>query len=350
RPDDEVVNGKEAAGGGAVLTPGLVDLHGHGGGGFAYDDGKDAIRGARALHRAHGTTRAVISLVTAPLNLLAQRVSEIATLVGTDGVLGSHLEGPFLDPGHKGAHDPTLLREPHPDDVAALLEAGVHDGRQTIRQITLAPELPGGLEAVCQITDAGVICAIGHTDADEGISRLAIERGATLVTHAFNAMRPIHHRLPGPVPTAAADERVTVELIADGVHVAESVMRMLALAAPHRLALVTDAMAAAGMPDGDYLLGTLEVTVADGVARLKEGDSIAGSTLTLDAAIRHAIAFGLPLALAIEAATSTPARVIGESDRIGSLRPGLVGDAVLWNEDLRIVRVWADGEAVSATP
>ena len=342
RPGDEVIDATALAGPGAVLTPGFVDIHGHGGGGAAFDDGPDAIRAARALHRSHGTTRAVVSLVTAPLDRLAERAAMVADLAGTDpDILGSHLEGPFLDPGHHGAHDPALLRQPDPAAVEQLLEAG----RGTVQQVTLAPELPGGLDAVRRIVAAGAAAAVGHTASDADMTRAAIDAGATILTHAFNAMPGIHHREPGPVPVAARDERITLELIADGVHVRDEVMRMLFSAAPGRVALVTDAMAAAGMPDGAYVLGALDVDVTEGVARVRGGGSIAGSTLTQDAALRRAVAFGAPLADAVSALTSVPARAVGRPN-LGSLRQGAAADAVLLDADLRVRAVWAGGSRV----
>ena len=275
------------AGAGALLTPGFIDIHGHGGGGFSYDDGPDAIRVARALHRAHGTTRAVVSLVTAPLETLERRVAMIADLIETDpDILGSHLEGPFLDPGHKGAHDLSLLRDPSLAAVERLLAAG----RGTVRQVTLAPELPGGHDAIRAIVAAGAAAAVGHTDADLDATRAAFDAGATILTHAFNAMPPLHHRDPGPVGAAASDPRVTLEVIADGVHLHPEIVRLAFLAAPGRVALVTDAMAAAGAADGRYELGSLEVDVVDGIARLADGGAIAGSTLTQDAALRFSVA------------------------------------------------------------
>ncbi|MET0813436.1 MAG: N-acetylglucosamine-6-phosphate deacetylase [Microbacterium sp.] len=331
---DTVVDGA-----GAYLTPGFIDLHGHGGAGRSYDDGADAIRTARALHRAHGTTRAVISLVTAPLDDLVRRAGVVAELVGTDpDILGSHLEGPFLDPGHKGAHDPALLRHPGADDVAALLAAG----RGTVRQVTIAPELPGGLDAVRAVVAAGAVAAVGHTDASMDAASRAFDAGATLLTHAFNAMPGLAHRAPGPVGAATADERVTLEIIADGVHVDPEVVRIAFAAAPGRIALVTDAMAAAGSTDGRYVLGDLDVDVVDGVARLAGGGSIAGSTLLHDAALRNAVSFGVPLADAVEALTRTPARVLGRDD-LGRLEPGCLADAVLLDDDLVVRAVWVAG-------
>ncbi|MEH3089516.1 MAG: N-acetylglucosamine-6-phosphate deacetylase [Microbacterium arborescens] len=334
-PATEVVDAVETAGNGAVLVPGFIDIHGHGGGGHAYDDGVEAVRAARALHREHGTTRAVVSLVTATIDQLAQRVAAVADLAATDEtVLGSHLEGPFLDPGHHGAHDPALLVTPAPDAVERLLAAG----RGTVRQVTIAPELPGALAAVETIVRAGAAAAVGHTDADADVSLRAFDAGATILTHAFNAMPGLHHRAPGPVGAATRDPRVTLEIIADGVHLAPEIVRIAFAAAPGRVALVTDAMAAAGSADGDYLLGALEVRVENTVARLADG-TIAGSTLTQDAALRTAVAAGVALADAVTALTSTPARAIGRPD-LGSLAVGAPADAVLLDDTLHVRRVW----------
>lgn len=331
----EVVDARAVAGGGAVLTPGFIDLHTHGGGGFAHEDGPDAIRGARAFHRAHGTTRAVVSLVTAPVEVLTERVRMVAGLTGGD-VLGSHLEGPFLDPGHRGAHDPALLRAHDPAALELLLAAG----GGTVRQVTLAPELPGGLDAVRRVVASGAVAAVGHTDAGWDAASAAFDAGARILTHAFNAMPPLHHRLPGPVGAALARPDVTLEAIADGVHLHPAVVRMLLDAAPGRVALVTDAMAAAGAADGAYRLGSLEVTVTGGTARLAGTDTIAGSTLTQDAALRVAVAAGVTLPAAVDALTSAPARAIGRPD-LGSLRPGAVADAVLLTASLDVLRVWS---------
>ena len=328
---DEVVDAS-----GAVITPGFVDLHGHGGGGRAHEDGIEAIRVARATHLAHGTTRAVISLVAGSPADLATRLGAIADLAEADAsVLGAHLEGPFLDPAHHGAHDPALLLTPTPEAVAALIEAA----RGSLVQVTLAPELPGGHDAIAQFAAAGVVVAVGHTDADVEATRRAFDAGATLLTHAFNAMPGLHHRAPGPVGAATGDPRVTLEVIADGVHLHPDVIRMLFAAAPGRIALVTDAMAAAGAADGTYLLGSLSVTVDAGVARLADG-TIAGSTLTQDAALRTAVAAGVALPDAVAALTATPARTIGRPE-LGSLAVGAVADAVLLSADLHVRRVFS---------
>lgn len=333
---DETIDATALAGSGAILAPGFVDIHGHGGANASYDDGVDAIRTARELHRAHGTTRAVVSLVTASLDDLDRQVRMVAELMTTDAdVLGSHLEGPFLDPGHKGAHEPTLLRHPEADDVQRLLDAGAG----TIRQVTVAPELPGGMEAIRRIVASGAAAAVGHTNADTAQAIAAFEAGATILTHAFNAMPGIHHREPGPVLAAAADHRVVLEAIADNVHLHPSVIKLLFDSAPGRVALVTDAMAAAGSADGSYDLGAVRVVVKDGIARTVETGSIAGSTLTQDVALRRAVDAGAPLVEAVRALTQTPAAAIGLGDALGRIAPGYPGDAVVLDADLRVALV-----------
>jgi N-acetylglucosamine-6-phosphate deacetylase len=265
------------------LVPGFIDTHVHGGGGFDYatDDPQQAVQ-ARAFHAAHGTTASFASLVAASVDTLCQQVSVLADLVDDGYFVGIHLEGPFLSPAQRGAHDPRLLRSPDPASVEKLITAG----RGALSMITLAPELPGALAAIGQLTDAGVRVAVGHTDADRDTVTAALDAGATSATHLFNAMRGVHHREPGPVPPLLIDPRVGVELIADGIHLHPDVLRMVAAAAgPERTILVTDSMIAAGMADGDFSLGGLNVAVREGVARLVTDDgspgSIAGSTLTM---------------------------------------------------------------------
>lgn len=340
---DTVIDASAVAGDGAILTPGFVDIHCHGGAGAAFDDGIDAIRLAREMHRAHGTTRAVLSLVTAPIDDLVRRVGEIADLMESDAdILGSHLEGPFLDPARHGAHEPSLLRHPVASDVQRLLDAG----RGTVRQVTLAPELPGGIEAIRLVVAAGAAAAVGHTSADAAQANAAFEAGATILTHAFNAMPGIHHRAPGPVLTAAADHRVVLEAIADNVHLDPHVIKLLFDSAPGRVALVTDAMAAAGSADGSYDLGATKVTVKDGIARADGTGSIAGSTLTQDIALQRSVAAGASLVEAVRGLTETPARAIGLDAQLGSLAPGFLGDAVILDAGLGVAHVQTGGSLV----
>ncbi len=329
---------------GRWFVPGFIDLHAHGGGGHSYDDGPEEIAGALATHRAHGTTRSVLSLVANPVAYLRESLSLIADLAESDPlVLGSHLEGPFLAAGRHGAHNPEFLIDPSPYDVEELIGAA----RGTLRQLTIAPELPGALEAIDVLVENGVTVAIGHTEATFEVARQAFDRGARLLTHVFNAMPGIHHRAPGPVVAAFEDKRVTIELILDGQHVHPEVAAMVFASAPGRVALVTDAMAAAGASDGDYRLGSLNVTVRGGLALLSGTSTIAGSTLTQDAALRCAIAAAhVPPREAIAALTVAPARALGIGHRHGLLSPGFVADAVLLDHEWHVHEVWADGARI----
>ena len=340
---------------GAVLTPGFIDLHAHGGGGFSFDDAAsgdgsaDAIWRALAAHRAHGTTRSVLSLVANPVAALERSLAAIADLAERDPlVLGSHLEGPFLAPGRRGAHNPDFLISPSPSVTGRLAAAA----RGTLRQVTIAPELPGALDATAALAEAGVVVAVGHTEADEELAQAAFDRGARLLTHAFNAMPGIGHRNPGPVVAAIRDERVTAELILDAVHVHPDVARLLIDAAAGRVALITDAMAAAGSADGSYRLGSLDVAVVDGVARLAGPDgatgAIAGSTLTQDQALRVATSrCGMSLRAAVTALTWVPARVLGIDHWLGRLAPGYAADAVLLNGACEVRAAWGAGQRLA---
>jgi len=328
--------------GDAVLTPGFIDLHGHGGATVAYED--ESFGAALAMHRAHGTTRSVLSLVANPVDVLATSLDRIRAVMATDPlVLGAHLEGPFLSPHNKGAHNESFLVDPTPSAVSALLEAGAG----VVRQVTIAPELPGAVPAIERFVDAGVVTAVGHTVCSYEQARAAFDAGSTLLTHVCNAMPGLHHRAPGPIAAAAGDDRVTLELILDAVHVHPAVARVLMDAAPGRVALITDAMGAAGAPDGDYALGSLAVTVTDGVAHVAGTDTIAGSTLTQDVALRNAVVLaGRSLPEAVAALTSVPAAALGLGDRLGRLAPGYAADLVALSPELDVQRVWAAGSTV----
>jgi N-acetylglucosamine-6-phosphate deacetylase len=339
-PGTQVINAQ-----GRWLTPGFIDLHCHGGGGHPYDDGAEQMLAALATHRAHGTTRSLISHVANPLASLRESLGIVAELTTSDPlVLGSHLEGPFLARERRGAHDERFLREPGPEMVEELIGAA----RGTLRTATVAPELPNALEAIGVLIEAGVVVGVGHTTADYAQTVRAFEVGARLLTHAFNAMNGIHHRAPGPVMAAIDNRDVTLELILDGLHVHPSVAALLFREAPGRVALVTDAMAAAGASDGDYRLGGLNVTVHDGLAVLSGTDTIAGSTLTQDAALRNAVTLaGIEPVVAVGALTHAPAHVLGEDHRLGRLHTGYVADAVLLDHEWRVRTVIADGAVLS---
>lgn len=326
------------------VVPGFVDIHSHGAGGASVVGADaEAVATFARTHRRHGTTTIVASLVTAHPEPLLADVRALADLVDDGLIAGSHLEGPWISPAMKGAHDPTALRAPDPAEVDEVLAAG----RGTIAMVTLAPELDNGIDAVRRFVDGGVIAAFGHSDASWQQTQEAIDAGATVATHLFNQMRGIHHRAPGPIPALIADPRVCTELIVDGIHVDPAVVDLVRRAVPERrIVLVTDAMAATGQDDGEYMLGDLAVRVRDGVARLVDGGNLAGSTLTMDAAFRRVVQrCGFSVADAVLAASVTPAQLLGRSD-VGTLRVGGSADLVWLDPDLDLRQVWHRGACV----
>ena len=333
--------------GAATVAPGFVDTHVHGGGGGSFSHAEQ-IPTAVGLHRRHGTTTMVASLVTEAPDDLLRQVSDLAEAVSAGFIAGIHLEGPWLAAERCGAHDPALLRDPDPQELDRVLRAGAG----TIRMVTLAPERTGALDAIRRIVDAGAVAAVGHTEATYEQTRAAVDAGATVATHLFNAMRPIHHREPGPVIALLEDPRVTVEMITDGVHVDPALFRHISRSAgPDRVSLVTDAMAAAGMADGAYRIGPLAVEVADQVAHLAGTDTIAGSTATFDRLFRFAVEHaGLPrteaLLAAVRQSSINPARALGLTSPV--LGPGTPADLVVFDQKLAASAVLSRGEWVPA--
>ncbi|MFE7784854.1 N-acetylglucosamine-6-phosphate deacetylase [Streptomyces nigrescens] len=331
---------------GHLIVPGFVDVHVHGGGGgsFSSADPEECLTVVET-HRRHGTTSMVASTVTGELPELARQAAVLAELVQQGELAGIHFEGPFISPHRCGAHQPELLRDPDPADVRKLLDAA----HGTTSMMTVAPELPGGLESVRLLADAGVIAAVGHTDSSYDATREAIDAGATVATHLFNAMPALGHRAPGPVAALLEDERITVELINDGTHLHPAVLQLAVReAGAERVAFITDAMGAAGMNDGMYPLGPMQVEVKDGVARISEGPtagSIAGSTLTLDRAFKRAVTLdGLTIDQAVQALSANPARLLGIDDRAGSLQTGKDADLVVLDASYDVVGVMRRGE------
>ncbi|MEU2869441.1 N-acetylglucosamine-6-phosphate deacetylase [Streptomyces olivoreticuli] len=330
------------------VVPGFVDIHVHGGGGasFSSGDAEEALTAIRT-HRAHGTTTTVASTVTGDLDDLARQAAVLAELTEQGDLAGIHFEGPFISPHRCGAHQPELLRDPDPADVRKLIDAA----RGAARMMTLAPELPGGLDSVRLLADAGVIAAVGHTDSTYEATMEAVEAGATVATHLYNAMPALLHRAPGPIAALLEDERVTVELINDGTHLHPAALELaFRSAGADRVAFITDAMGAAGMNDGMYPLGPMRVEVKDGVARIADGPtagSIAGSTLTLDTAFKRAVTVDkLPVEDVVRALSANPARLLGVDDRVGSLDAGKDADLVVLDASYDLVGVMRKGEWV----
>jgi N-acetylglucosamine-6-phosphate deacetylase len=335
-----------------TIAPGYVDIHCHGGGSHTVTSGDPAEVAAVAEHHlSRGTTTMLASLVSAPSSELVSAIEAIAAVAAAGSpVVGCHVEGPFLDPDHRGAHDSAHLRLPGSDEIGAWLAAGVDAaGRPTVRMVTLAPELPGAAEAAELLERAGVLVGLGHTGADAhsfGEALRSLHR--PLVTHLFNGMEPLHHRRPGPVAAsldALARGATYVEVIADGVHLADQTVHLVFAVDPGRhVVLVSDAMVAAGMPDGDFELGSVRVRVADGRAMTRtEPPNLAGGTAHAADLVRRCVVHaGVDPVAAVAAATSTPAALLGLEDR-GRLATGLRADLVVLDGDWQVSRVMYDG-------
>lgn len=344
-----------------LILPGLVDLHCHGGGGASFPDCADADEALIAVreHLRSGTTSLVGSLVTAsPADLLA-RTAMLAPLVRSGDLAALHLEGPFISPARKGAQNPEHIS----GGDAALVDALVEAAGGALATMTLAPETEDALEVMRALARGGAVPSLGHTDASSAVMTAALADASRVlrahpsrsarptVTHLFNGMRPIHHRDPGPALAAldaAARGEAVVELVADGVHLdPRTTAHVFAIAVEGAVVLVTDAMAAAGMADGRYRLGALDVTVQEGVATLTDGGAIAGGTTHLIDVVRCAVLeAGVDLSAAVRAASSAPAAVLGLQDEIGSLQEGLRADLLLVDEELRPVQVLRGGQTV----
>jgi N-acetylglucosamine-6-phosphate deacetylase len=329
--------------GGHLVVAGFVDVHVHGGGGASYTSGDpEQTATAVAFHRRHGTARTLASLVTAPTKDLIDAVAALADLVDDGLVAGVHLEGPFLSSKRCGAQDPRYLLDPDPRLLEALLEAG----RGSVRMMTVAPELPGGIELVREVVKAGALAAIGHSDASYDEANAAIDAGARVATHLFNGMRPLHHRDPGIVGAVLDRPEIVAELIADGHHLHESSLRLAGRSARGGVALVTDAISAAGAPDGEYRLGPATVSVRGGEAFLEGTRTLAGSTLTTARGLRNAVSAGLTIGEASRAASFTPASLLGIEADYGSIEVGKRADLVVLGAELELRRVLLSGAFV----
>lgn len=329
-----------------VLSPGLVDLQINGAYGVdlssATDDEWEHVA---ATLPGTGVTSYVPTFITAPLARLIERLEATARLRDLlppgrfARCLGAHLEGPFLSHAKPGVHEAGYFTEPSESAIDTLLAD--EDSRKVLAMVTLAPELPGATAAIRRLTAAGVRVSIGHTNARASDVAAAADAGATLVTHIFNAQRPLAHREPGVPGAALVDPRYRCGLIADLHHVAPEICTLIWNAAPGRVVLVTDAMAAAGMAPGRYEISGIEVTLANGVPRREDG-TLAGSSLTLDAAVRNMIGLGLDPAAVLEAAGRVPADAIGRPE-LGRLEPGAAADVVWWGDDFSVRRTWIAG-------
>ena len=345
---------REITAGGKTVVPGFVDVHIHGAGGHDVMEGtREALELVTAMVAAHGTTSLVATTVTASEKETRDSVAGIAHFILNTSqyparelsaeILGIHFEGPFISPARRGVHPAKWIVAPSTDLLAQLLA----ESRGTAQILTLAPELPGALEVISKARQAGLVVSLGHTDATYEQAQAAIESGASHAAHVFNAMRPFSHRGTGVIGAVLTSPKVSAELIADGVHVDKAAMRMLVeLKTPERVILVSDGISATGMPDGNYQLGMFKVKVSGGVARNAEG-KLAGSTLTLDRALRNMVALGVPLASALRMVTANPARQIGLGARKGVLAPGADADLVFLDDKLEISGVMTRGAGLA---
>jgi N-acetylglucosamine-6-phosphate deacetylase len=335
---------------GRTVVPGFVDVHIHGAGGHDVMEGtREALEIISATVAAHGTTSLVATTVTASEKETRDSVAGIAHFILNTSqyatrelsaeILGIHFEGPFISPVRRGVHPAKWIVAPSRELLAQLLG----EARGTAQILTLAPELPGALDLISVARQAGLVVSLGHTDATYEQAQAAIEAGASHAAHVFNAMRPFSHRGTGVIGAVLTSPKVSAELIADGVHVDEAAMRMLIeLKTPERVILVSDGISATGMPDGKYQLGMFEVNVSGGVARNAEG-KLAGSTLTLDRALRNMVSLGVPLSSALRMMTANPARQIGLGTRKGVLAPGADADLVFLDDKLEVSGVMTRG-------
>jgi len=335
-----------------TAIPGFLDVHIHGAGGHDVMEGNaTALQAITRKVSEYGTTSLVATTVTASTDETLRAVEGIAGYIAHQHetelpraeVLGIHFEGPFISKQRRGVHPAEWIQLPSAETLSRFLKAAAGNARI----LTIAPEVLGAAPCIDAAREAGLVVSMGHTDATYEQARAAMARGARSATHVYNAMRPFTHRDPGVIGAVLTSPDVNAELIADGVHVEEAAMKLLLMAkgAAH-VTLVSDGLSATGMPDGKYMLGSLEVIVSGGICRNAEG-TLAGSTLTLDRALRNIVALGAPLPDAVRMLTLNPATLLGIEFKKGSLRAGADADILLLDEGLHITSVWARGVALN---
>ena len=336
-------------GAGRLLIPGMIDVHIHGADGFDMMDGmRQSVEAVSKACARTGCTSFLATSVTSSLDALMAMIGSVSQTIGKEPgarIAGLHLEGPYLNIKRKGMQNERFLRHPDQDEMSAIL----HRAGTLVRMVTLAPELPGGLELVRFLKERGIVAAVAHSDATYEEAKEAFRIGASHVTHCFNGMRPIHHRDPGTVVAAMEESHVSVQAIVDDVHLHPAIVRLLYREkGPDKMVLITDALQAMGMGDGSYVFGGHEVKVEQGVARLADG-TLASSTVTMNEALRKTVNAGIPLADAVAMATSTPAEVLGFPSK-GRLAPGADADLVLLGDKFEVLWTMVGGKLVYGSP
>lgn len=327
---------------GQLLIPGMIDVHIHGANNYNMMDGTTkSIQEVSKACVETGCTSFLVTSVSSNLEDLLQMIRQTKKVIGKEEgakIAGIHLEGPYLNIEKKGMQNPKFLRHPDLNEITEIFrEAG-----GLIKMVTIAPELPGGLDLIEFLKEQGVVIAIAHSNATYEEAQIAFEKGATHITHCFNAMPAIHHRSPGLVTAALEDDSVSVQAIVDGVHLHPGIVRLLhKVKGADKMVLTTDALQAMGVGDGEYVFGGHQVTVKDGIARLDDG-TLASSTVTMNKSLKLSTEFGIPLKNAVQMATNTPANVLGLKN-VGKIEEGYIADLVLLDNDFNVLNTWVSG-------
>ncbi|WP_127593085.1 N-acetylglucosamine-6-phosphate deacetylase [Paenibacillus lautus] len=336
--DDERIDGK-----GMWLLPGMIDVHIHGANGYDMMDGtEDSIQEVSRACAATGCTSFLATSVSSTMEDLLNMIRSVKSVIGREQgarIAGIHLEGPYLNPKRKGMQNEKYLRHPNLEEIKLIFqEAG-----SLIKMVTIAPELPGGLELISYLKEQDVVIAVAHCDATYEEAKLAFAAGASHVTHCFNGMRPIHHRDPGLIVAAFEEPHVSLQAIVDQVHLHPAIVRLMhRLKGPEGMVLITDALQAMGLGDGTYMFGGHHVTVSEGIARLADG-TLASSTVTMNEALRLTAANGISMEDAVHMASTTPARILDLSHK-GKIEVGYDADLVLMDERYQVQWTMIEGE------
>ncbi|HAM2006849.1 TPA: N-acetylglucosamine-6-phosphate deacetylase [Listeria monocytogenes] len=330
-------------GNGRLLIPGMIDVHIHGAKNYDMMDGStESIQAASMACAETGCTSFLVTSVSSSLEDLIQMIRQTKKVIGKEKgakIAGIHLEGPYINIEKKGMQNPAHLRHPDLKEMKKIFDEA--DG--LIKMVTIAPELPGGIELIDFLKKRGVVVAIAHSNATYEEAQDAFEKGASHITHCFNAMPAIHHRAPGLVAAALENDSISVQAIVDGVHLHPGIVRLIhKIKGPDKMVLTTDALQAMGVGDGEYIFGGHQVTVTEGVARLQDG-TLASSTVTMNKSLRLSNEFGINLQDTIQMATSTPADILGMKN-LGRIEKGYSADLVLLDKKFEVLSTWINGE------